>query len=65
MPMATAPEPPQALTTCPFCRSAKVATTGEKTDTANYRRCEACGEIWNAGRLRGPSNRLGERSRWT
>jgi ribosomal protein L37AE/L43A len=65
MPIATAPEPSQAATTCPFCRSTKVTTTSQKADAANYWRCEACGEIWNAGRLQKSANRFAERPRWS
>ena len=52
MPIATAPEPSQAVTTCPFCRSTKVTTTSQKADAANYWRCEACGESGTPGGCR-------------
>jgi transposase-like protein len=33
------------LTTCPTCRSLKVTLT-LGTSSANYRRCDACGDMW-------------------
>jgi len=45
---------------CPFCRSSKIMTTSVKADASAYWRCEACGQVWNVGRLR-PSNRQGYR----
>lgn len=35
---------------CPSCRSADVRTTSKVVSAASYWRCEACGEVWNAGR---------------
>jgi transcription elongation factor Elf1 len=64
MPIATAPEPSQAVTMCPFCRSPKLTTTSVKADATSYRRCEACGEVRNTGRLRPSWNRLDENLRW-
>jgi ribosomal protein L37AE/L43A len=64
MPIATAPEPSKAVTACPFCRSLKIMTTRQKVDATNYWRCEACGEIWNTGRLQGSSSRVADRPRW-
>jgi len=43
---------------CPFCGSSKVTTASEKVDASTYWRCEACSQMWNAGRLRA-SNRNG------
>ena len=37
---------------CPFCRSARIGTAGEKITSSTYWRCEACGEMWNEDRLR-------------
>jgi transposase-like protein len=38
---------------CPFCQSpnVKTKTAAGKVDADSYWRCEACGEMWNAGRL--------------
>jgi transposase-like protein len=41
-----------APTYCPSCRSADVRTTSKVITAASYWRCEACGEVWNAGRRR-------------
>jgi transposase-like protein len=41
---------------CPFCQSSKVTTPSDKVDSSTYWRCEACGQMWNVGRLR-PSSR--------
>jgi transposase-like protein len=49
-------EPLQAPTACPFCGSSRITTASEKVDASAYWRCEACGELWNLGRVR-PSNR--------
>jgi ribosomal protein L37AE/L43A len=37
---------------CPFCRSPRISTPSEKVDASTYWRCEACGEMWNLGRLK-------------
>ena len=42
--------PPPAPTSCPYCRSPRIVTTGEKVDASSYWRCQACGEMWNLGR---------------
>jgi hypothetical protein len=63
-PIEQTPEPEAAPTACPFCGSARIATTTEKVDASSYWRCVACGEMWNLGRLRASSNRYGERPRW-
>jgi transposase-like protein len=42
----------QTPATCPFCQSSKVVTASEKLDASTYWRCEACGQVWNVGRLR-------------
>jgi transposase-like protein len=55
--------PPQPVS-CPFCRSAKIMTTSAKADASSYWRCEACGQVWNVGRLR-PAHRQGSGSRWS
>jgi transposase-like protein len=57
-------EPVPAPTACPFCRSLKISTASEKVDASTYWRCEACGEMWNVGRLRPASNRYHDNSRW-
>jgi transposase-like protein len=45
-------EAPPTPTACPFCRSPKIMTTSTKADASSYWRCEACGQVWNVGRLR-------------
>ena len=63
--MTTNPEPEPAPTACPFCRSLKIATASVKAnDTSAYWRCQACGEMWNVGRLRTRQNRYNDGSRW-
>jgi transposase-like protein len=58
-------ELPPAPTTCPFCRSPRIAATAsKKVDASAYWRCEACGEMWNVARLGARGNRYGDRSRW-
>jgi transposase-like protein len=62
------PEPALAPTACPFCRSTEISTSGEKdrekVSASAYWRCQACGEMWNVARLRTPSNRYRDNSRW-
>jgi transposase-like protein len=41
-------------TACPFCRSPRILTAGERVDSSSYWRCEACGQMWNVDRLRAP-----------
>ena len=50
-------ETPVTAAACPFCRSPKVKTktAAGKVDADSYWRCEACGEMWNAGRLHVPN----------
>jgi len=55
-------EPVAAPTTCPFCRSSRIMTASEKVDASTYWRCEACGELWNLGRVRPSSRSRYERS---
>jgi transposase-like protein len=47
---------------CPFCTSVDVTTTSKAVNVSPYWRCIACGQIWNADRLRYgqriPSGRL-------
>jgi transposase-like protein len=66
--MRTAPsdqETTPAPTACPFCHSAKIMTANVKADSSAYWRCEACGQVWNVGRLR-PSHRQGYNGgRWS
>jgi hypothetical protein len=47
----TAPVP----TSCAFCGSGKIATTGKSTSVAAYWRCHTCGQIWNPARLVAPA----------
>jgi transposase-like protein len=59
------PEPVPAPTACPFCRSSNIATPREKAhDPSAYWRCQTCGDMWNAGRLRTRQNRYNDGSRW-
>ena len=37
---------------CPSCRSLDLVTTSKVVSADAYWRCCACGEVWNAGRLR-------------
>jgi hypothetical protein len=37
---------------CPSCRSLDLVTTSKVVTADAYWRCCACGEVWNAGRLR-------------
>ena len=64
--MKVPPEPDVfcAPTMCPFCRSPKITTASEKVDATSYWRCEACGEMWNLGRLQTSSSRFSYDSRW-
>ena len=36
--------------TCPFCRSAEIATTRKAAVGDQYWRCRACGQIWSPAR---------------
>ena len=36
---------------CPFCHSKAVGTIAKEITAATYWRCQACGEVWNVGRL--------------
>jgi transposase-like protein len=56
-------EAPPTPTACPFCRSPKIMTTSTKADASAYWRCEACGQVWNVGRLR-PMSRQNQGGRW-
>ena len=38
-------------TACPACRSSRLSTTSKVVTAYSYWRCDACGEVWNAGRL--------------
>jgi len=51
---STAPEPESPLSplACPFCQSAKIRAASVKADSSAYWRCEACGQMWNVGRLK-------------
>ena len=42
---------PVASKACPFCKSLNVTTTSKAVTLATYRRCTACGQIWNVSRL--------------
>ncbi len=48
----TAPDKPLVPAACPVCRSTDLKTTSKTVDEATYWRCNACGEVWNAGRRR-------------
>jgi len=48
-------EAPLRPSQCPACASPKVTTTTKVVTADTYWRCEACGEIWNAGRRRAAS----------
>jgi len=50
-------EPLHAPAACPFCRSPRIATSAAKVDASSYWRCEACGQMWNADRLRSSAPR--------
>ena len=54
-----------APTACPFCRSPRIAApASKKPDESAYWRCEACGEMWNVGRLGSRRNRYNDGPRW-
>ncbi len=36
---------------CPFCHTGPVTTTSKQQNEATYWRCQACGQIWNPGRM--------------
>jgi transposase-like protein len=57
-------EAPPTPTACPFCRSPKIMTTSTKVDASAYWRCEACGQVWNVGRLRPASRQNHGGGRW-
>jgi transposase-like protein len=59
-PVAVEPAP----TSCPFCRSPRIATTTEKVDASSYWRCTACGEMWNVERLRSSHQRFDPTRPW-
>ena len=44
-------------TRCPSCRSSDLVTTSKVVSADAYWRCCACGEVWNATRLRAASNK--------
>ena len=46
------PEPADAPSHCPTCRSREVITTSKVANADSYWRCAACGEVWNAARLK-------------
>ena len=43
---------PSAPSQCPFCKSTSILTTSKLVSETTYWRCHACGQIWNALRLR-------------
>jgi transposase-like protein len=45
-------EPFTSPTTCPFCQSPSITTASDKVDSSSYWRCQACGQVWNAERLK-------------
>jgi transposase-like protein len=48
---------------CPSCRSLEVRTTSKVITAESYWRCEACGEVWNAGRRKDVGRNMDGR-RW-
>jgi transposase-like protein len=50
-------EPSASPIACPFCQSSNITTASDKVDSSSYWRCQACGQVWNAGRLKSSSNR--------
>ena len=54
-------EPVAAPAHCPSCRSRDVTTTSKAITAASYWRCEACGQVWNVGRLREASRYIDHR----
>jgi ribosomal protein L37AE/L43A len=54
-------EPVRRPDSCPFCQSGAVGTLAKVITASTYWRCQACGEVWNLGRLtqtnRGPRRR--------
>ena len=51
----TSPSRPDDGTTpsrCPSCRSTDLVTTSKVVSADAYWRCCACGEVWNAARMR-------------
>ena len=63
-PIPREPDVPCVPTACPFCRSPQITTASEKVDASAYWRCEACGEMWNLGRLRTSANRYNFNRPW-
>lgn len=49
------PEDSATPSRCPSCRSNDLVTTSKVVSADAYWRCCACGEVWNAGRLRSAS----------
>ncbi|MDQ3069691.1 MAG: hypothetical protein M3R55_08180 [Acidobacteriota bacterium] len=45
-----------------MCTSKEVHTTGKVVNSANYWRCDKCGEVWNAGRRQSASRYDSNRS---
>ena len=42
---------------CPVCESPSIVTASKNPDESSYWRCRDCGEIWNVGRFRRPTDR--------
>lgn len=42
----------QLPTACPACRATTISTAAKTPDDNSYWRCDRCGEIWNAARVR-------------
>ena len=47
-----ASETPHVPAKCPSCGSSDLVTTSKVVTAATYWRCEGCGDVWNAERLR-------------
>jgi len=54
-PIRSAPPAPE-VRSCPFCGSSLIISLGKGLETDKYWRCQACGDIWNAGRLQVVTN---------
>jgi predicted Zn finger-like uncharacterized protein len=48
-------EPATPPASCPACRSRDLVTTSKVANADSYWRCCACGEVWNAARLKAGS----------
>ena len=60
-PAVAAPAASTLPTVCPACQSASIGTRARTPDENAYWHCDACGEVWNAGRRKVEPN---GRRRW-